>query len=123
MPTAPQRIRWIDFRGSEILQVDFSNCTAAQVQEVARQVPDFITVRPRNSVLVVTDFTRASFDIDALRTIKETAVFDKPFVKKSALVGVGALPKQFYEDLTAYSRRILPAFESREEALEWLVAT
>jgi hypothetical protein len=116
-----ERIRWITFRGIEILQVDFSNCTAEQVQNLARQVPDYVTVRPRGSVLVITDFSGASFDKDALRAMKETAVFDKPFVKKSALIGAGTLPKQFYEDMKTFSRRALPIFESREEALSWLL--
>jgi hypothetical protein len=92
------------------------------VQRVAQEVADYVTVRPRDSVLVITDFTGASFNKDALRTMKETAVFDKPFVKKSALIGTETLPRQFYEDLKTFSRRVLPIFESREEALEWLVA-
>jgi hypothetical protein len=117
-----QRISWIWFRGTEILQVDFSHCTAEQVQKVAQEVPDYVTVRPRGSVIVITDFSGASFNKDALRTMKETAVFDKPFVKKSAFIGAQTLPHQFYEDLKIFSRRVLPIFESREEALEWLVA-
>jgi hypothetical protein len=117
-----QRIRWIWFRGTEILQVDFSHCTADQVQKIAQDVADYVTVRPRDSVLVITDFTGASFNKDALRTMKETAVFDKPFVKKSAFIGTQTFPRQFYEDLKTFSRRVLPMFESREEALEWLVA-
>ena len=117
-----QRIRWISFRGAEILQVDCSHCTAEQVQKIAQDVADYVTVQPRDSVLVITDFTGASFNKDALRTMKETAVFDKPFVKKSAFVGTQTFPRQFYEDLKTFSRRVLPMFESREEALEWLVA-
>lgn len=117
-----ERIRWISFRGTEILQVDCSNCTPDQIQKIAQEVPDFVTVRPRNSVLVLTDFAGASFNKDALRTMKETAVFDKPFVRKSALIGTEKLPRQFYEDLKTFSRRVLPIFESREEALAWLIA-
>jgi len=54
--------------------------------------------------------------------MKESAVFDKPFVKKSALIGTESLPKEFYESITSFSRRELPIFASREEALAWLVA-
>jgi hypothetical protein len=38
-----QRIRWIFYRGTEILQVDFSQCTAEQVQRVAQEVADYVT--------------------------------------------------------------------------------
>ena len=116
------RIRFIDHQGKEILLVDLSNCPANEVEEIARAVPDYTTVRPRGSVLVLTDFTGAAFDRDAVRAIKETAVFDKPFVKKSALVGTEDLPVSFYDELKTFSRRELLPFKTREEALAWLVA-
>jgi hypothetical protein len=62
-----------------------------------------------------------AFDRETLRTMKETAVFDKQFVKKSALIGTASLPKEFYEQMKSFSRRELPIFATREEALAWLV--
>ena len=117
-----QRIRFIDHRAKKILLVDFSNCPANEVEEIARSVPDYITVQPRGSVLVLTDFSGAAFDRDALRAMKETAVFDKPFVKKSALIGTEDLPASFYDELKSYSRRELLTFKTREEALDWLAS-
>ena len=114
------RIRFINHGGKKILMVDFSNCPANEVEEIARAVPDYVTVNPHGSVLVLTDFTGAAFDRDALRAMKETAVFDKPYVKKSALIGTESLPRDFYEDMTRFSRRELPIFKTREEALDWL---
>jgi hypothetical protein len=49
-------------------------------------------------------------------------VFDKPFVKKSALIGTETFPRQLYEDIKSFSRRELPIFTDRDEALAWLVA-
>ena len=72
--------------------------------------------------MVLTDFTGAILDRDAIRTMKETAVFDKPFVRKSALIGTEDIPASFYEELKSYSRRDLPIFKTREEALNWLAA-
>jgi hypothetical protein len=86
------RLRFISQGGKEVLLVDYSNCNADEVELLARRAPDFVTSQPRGSVLVLTDFTGACFDKDALRTIKETAVFDKPFIKKSALIGTQSLP-------------------------------
>lgn len=87
-----ERIRFIDHQGKKILLVDFSSCPANEVERIARAVPDYVAVNPRGSVLVLTDFTGASFDRDALRAMKETAVFDKPFVKKSAWLGTESAP-------------------------------
>jgi hypothetical protein len=117
-----ERIRFIDHHGKRVLLVDFSNCPADEVEKIARAVPDYVTVNPLGSVRVLTDFTGASFDRDATRAVKETAVFDKPFVKKSALIGTEDLPSSFYDELKSYSRRDLLIFKTREEALEWLAA-
>ena len=76
-----ERIRFIDHHGKRILLVDLSNCSADEVEEIVRRVPDYITVQPRGSVLVLTDFSGAAFDRDALRAMKETAVFDKPLLR------------------------------------------
>ena len=120
LPTG-ERIRFINHQGKRNLLVDFSKCLAHEVEKLSRTVPDYVTVQPRGSVLILTDFTGASFDHDALRTMKETAVFDKPFVKKSALIGTATLPEGFYEQMRIFSRRELPIFATREEALAWLV--
>jgi hypothetical protein len=76
--------------------------------------------RQRGSVLILSDFTGASFDEEAIRTMKETAVFDKPYIKKSAWVGAEDLPELFSENVKSFSRREFPTFKSREEALTWL---
>ena len=115
------RVRFFDHENKQILLVDMSNCTAREVEEIVRSVPDFVIALPRSSALILTDFAGASFDHDALRAMKETAVFDKPFVKKSALIGTESLPREFHEQMKSFSRRELPIFSSREEALRWLV--
>jgi hypothetical protein len=117
-----ERIRFIDHQGKRILLVDLSNCSADEVEEIVRRVPDHTTVQPLGSVLVLTDFNGASFDRDAILAVKETAVFDKPFVKKSALIGTEDLPVSFYDELKSFSRRELVIFTAREEALDWLAA-
>jgi len=116
-----ERIRFISHEGKRILFVDFSKCAAQEVEKISRIVPDYVTIQARGSVLILTDFTGASFDNEALRTMKESAVFDKPFVKKSALIGTETLPEKFYEQLKTFSGRELPIFKTREEALSWLI--
>ena len=107
------RIRFINHEGKKILLVDFSDCPANEVEEIARAVPEYVTVNPRGSVLVLTDFTGAVFDRDAIRAVKEAAVFDKPFVKKSALIGTEDLPASFVDELEGFSRRELLIFKTR----------
>jgi hypothetical protein len=115
------RIRFIVHQGKQILLVDLSHCSAAEVEKTLRKLPEVVTARPRGSVLIFSDFTATSFDEEALRVMKETAVFDKPFVKKTAWLGAENFPQNFAESLSSFSRREFPVFKTREEALAWLV--
>ena len=114
------RLRFITYQGKEILLIDLSSCTAAEVEEIMRAVPDLVTTRPRDSVLILSDFAGASFNREAIRVMKESAVFDKPYVKKSAFVGTESFPTEFAENLSSFSQREFPAFKTRMEALSWL---
>jgi hypothetical protein len=80
-----------------------------------------VTAFPRGSVLILSDFTGALLNEETLRAMKETSVFDKPYVKKSALVAIENFPRKFIENLSSVSRCVSPAFESHEEAPAWLV--
>ena len=116
------RIRTVVHKGKQILLADMSHCMARDVEKVVLLVPSYVTSEPRGSVLLLADFTQAEFDRIAIDRLKESAVFDRPHLKRSAWVGVEALPKVFYEHIKNFSQRDLPAFKTREEAMDWLVS-
>jgi hypothetical protein len=114
-------IRFIDHQGKRILFVDFSNRRADEVEKIARSVPEVAELEPRNSILLLSDFTGAVFDENTIRALKEAAVFDKPYVSKSALLGTASFPRSLHKDMTNYSRRSFSTFETRDEAIAWLI--
>lgn len=116
-----ERIRFIAEHGKQILLVDMSNCSPGEVAEVARIVPNHVSVRPRGSVLLLVNFTGATLDREAVRAIKESAVFDKPYIKKSAWIDGGSLEKNVHNEVQEFSRRKLPVFGSVTQAITWLV--
>src|SRR6266487_2367751 len=78
--------------------------------------------KPPKSVLLLADFAGAYLDQNAVWTMKESAVFDKPHINKTAWVGAEKFPEELKNELTKFARREFPSFKSREEALEWLVS-
>jgi len=117
-----KRIGVISHNGKQILLVDLSHCSTAEVEKTVRALPEVVTSQALSSVLMLADFTEAAFDQEALRAMKEAAVFNKPYIKKTAWVGAQSFPEVFRENLQSFSRRDFPTFNSRQEALEWLVA-
>ena len=115
------RIRYITHRGKQVLLVDVSNCTSAEMIALAHLLPSNLADEPPGSVLLLADFTGSRFDKVAFESLKEAAVYDRPHIRRSAWVGVEAMPKVYYENLKSFSQRDLPIFTTREEALDWLV--
>lgn len=116
-----ERIRFITHKGQRILLIDLSNCSADEVAAGARLVPTYTASEPRGSLLLLADFNDAKFDKAALTALKEATAYDQPHLKRSAWVGVESLPKVFYDNIRAFSRRQIPTFKTREEALEYLI--
>lgn len=116
------RIRLITHEQKEILLVDCSGCTAAEMFKVIDEVPSHVRNYPRESLLLLGDFSNAEFDRDVVERIKVAAVFDRPHLKRSAWVLTANLPPVLYESIKTFSGRELPIFATREEALRYLVA-
>ncbi len=74
------------------------------------------------SVLTLADFTDAEVDKAVATRMKEVLTLDRPYVKRSAWVGVESMPHVFYENIKTFSRRDFPTFKTREEAMDWLVS-
>src|ERR1700689_631848 len=116
------RIRTVAYKEKQILLADMSHCLPREVEKIALLVPSYVTSEPHGSVLLLADFTGAAFDRIAIERLKESAVFDRPHLKRSAWVGIEKLPKVFYEHIKNFSQRDLPTFETREQAMDWLVS-
>lgn len=115
-----ERIRFIQHKGQRVLLLDFRNCTPDEVTAVSSQVRGTIMHEPKDSVLVLADFSGAQFSRDAVNRIKEVTALDRPFVKRAAWVGTENLPKVFCDAIRTFSVREFPVFSNREEALDFL---
>ena len=115
------RVRFITYRGQRILLVDLSGCTAAQFATICDLVPAYVTAEPQGSVLLLADFSNAQVDRNAVEHLKKAMVHDRPHVKRSAWIGAAGFPKAFYENVKAFTVREFPIFQTREQALSYLV--
>jgi hypothetical protein len=116
-----KRLRFIKHKGQAIFLLDFSHCHGKDMMVLLDQVRADVARHAPGSVLTLADFSGAKIDKAVATKIKEVLVLDRPYVKKSAWVGTDSLPHVFYENFKNFSQRDFPTFETREEAIEWLV--
>ncbi len=117
-----ERIRYIEYAGKRVLLVDASGCTADQLLEYTRLVPQHVTKQPDHSVLLLGDFTGAQFTKETIERLKVATVFDRPHIAKSAWVLSENLHKVLLESIRTFSAREIAVFSTREEALDYLVS-
>jgi len=115
------RIRWITHEGQEVLLVDLSYCSPQSIGSLVAQAGETIRSQPLGSVLVLADFTTVQFNPALFEKIKEVGALDRPHVKRSAWVGSQALSKAWFAAIRRMTQREFHRFETREEALTFLV--
>jgi hypothetical protein len=116
-----ERLHFIKHKGHAIFVIDLSHCTAKEMLLLADLIQADVSRHAPGSMLTLADFTGAQFDKDVATRIKEVLARDRPFVKKSAWIGTETLPHVFYEHFKSFSQRELPTFQTRDEAMDWLV--
>jgi hypothetical protein len=117
-----QRIQHITHAGKQVLFVNMSNCSPAEGVAISDEVRAIVTEQPNNSVLILVDMTGAQMDKTAVDHMKAAAAYNRPYVKRSAMFGSGKEHTALKEALKIFSRRDYRYFESKEEALAWLVS-
>jgi hypothetical protein len=115
------RIHFIEHKGQQVLLLDFSHSTAAQMMLLLDYTRATIAKQERGSVLVLADYEGVEIDHNVAMKIKEVLTLDRPFVKKGAWVGSEHIPHAFMENFHTFSQREIVTFKTREKALEWLV--
>ena len=117
-----ERLRFIKHKGHAIYLIDFTHCAAKELLLLLDMVRADVARHEPGSVLTLADFTGAQVDKQVATRVKEVLVLDRPYVKRSAWVGIESLPHVFYEHFKNFSQRELPVFKTRDEAMEWLVS-
>ena len=115
-----ERIRFLTHKDKQLLLVDFSGCQPTEVMVISTAARKVITSQPKASVRVLVDMTGAQLDRQAITRMKETAVFDAPYVTKSAWVGLDTVPAAHFQAIKTFSQREFFPFATRAEALDWL---
>ncbi len=116
------RLRFENYAGQQILFIDCTGLNPRELVDLFDKVRDVVTAQPPSSVVTLTDFTGAHFDKGAADHMKLVAAYDRPHVRRAAIVGAHTLPDVFYRNLLSFSARDFPIFRTREEALEYLLA-
>lgn len=114
--------RWIEHNNKKILKQDFANLffnTQAVKSELAG-VQEIVLNQPENSVLILSDFTNTEISGDLMSVLNQASKSTKPYVKKTAVLGVTGIKRTFGDLLSRITGQPLVYFSNESEALDWL---
>ncbi|MDP9268413.1 MAG: hypothetical protein M3P27_08840 [Acidobacteriota bacterium] len=117
-----ERVRFITHKGKQVLLLDYHGLTdEAEMLAMVEERMRLVTAQPKGSVLTVADVGGSQMNKDVLIKIKEANVYDLPFVRRAALVGLDAKQKQQLEAVETFSHHHHQLFATLAEALDWIV--
>lgn len=118
-----ERTRLIEHNGVQIVLLDYSGLR--DIEEGLREIAKtraFVAGLPKNgSHLTLTDATDTAYDKRILDAMKDLTTHNKPYVKAAAVVSHSAVHRAAVSMVALFSRRNLSTFDTRAEALAWLV--
>jgi hypothetical protein len=119
--TLTQRLQFEVHQGRRVLLIDYSHCDAPQMTEIIALTGSLIATQLPSSVLTLSDVTGATFNTEVVEQLKELAKHNAPYVRKAAIIGVTGLQAFIYSVVQTFSKRNMPIFSSKEEALKYLL--
>ncbi len=117
---ASARVKFFTHGAQEILLVDFSYSNVAMVKAVSEECRKAVAARQHASVRTLVDITEAWFDKQTIDIVSDLAKHNRPYVVKSAVLGVMGLRQIAFNAVVSIARREMKMFNTREQALEWL---
>jgi hypothetical protein len=116
-----ERVAYVSHRGKRILIIDISNGRGPEISQVIGQAKPLIRGSDRASVLTVTIVTDVNVKEVPMDELIDFVKGNKPYVKAAAVVGISQLAGAMLATTRILTGRQLKAFDSQQEALDWLV--
>ncbi|MDD3804312.1 MAG: hypothetical protein PHW02_08030 [bacterium] len=117
-----ERIRNLEHKGKKIFFVDLKDSrVSAENIEIINSAKEMIMKMGEKSVLLLSDYTNAHYDIPAAEAMKEFSKNVTPYVKASAVLGVTGIKRILFNSVVKLTGRHIEIFDTMEDALNYLV--
>ncbi|MEA2042437.1 MAG: STAS/SEC14 domain-containing protein [Bacteroidota bacterium] len=114
----------IKHKGKDIALLDYTNLKKPEqfAENVGKTIERIKYYKENNikNLLVLTDLTGSFIYGEGLKYLKESTKLGRPFVKKSAVIGLSRSKKIMLNMINIFSGYETKAFSNKEDALDWL---
>ena len=118
---AQARMKWITYKGKEILLDDYSNIMPEQFPPLIEQITNLTFQSGKKNILLIVDVTGAFAGKEAVSAFSESGKKSKVLLKKTAVVGITGVKKIFLNIVNKLTKLNAKPVSTIEEAKEWLI--
>lgn len=115
-------IKLISHKGKKIYYTDWTNLkTNEESIKVANETSDYIISKKEYNLLEIIDVTGSYASMQVLTEVKKIAQKTAEFNKKKAMLGIVGAKKILLNSVNRIAKTNIKAFDTIEEAKDWLV--
>lgn len=118
--TVDEHVRFIEYKGCQILLIDLEGCQPAETLERIRYARSVIGRQPLASTRTLTVVKNSRFNSQVSEAMKEYTAHNKPFVRAAAVVGLSGLQEIVYNVIIKLTGRNIATFAEVASAKEFL---
>ena len=118
---AKARVKWITYKGKEILLDDYSNIMPEQFAPLIEQITNLTFQSGKKDILLIVDVTGAYANKEAVSAFVESGEKSKVLLKKTAVVGITGVKKIFLNIVNKLTKLGVKPISNLEDAKEWLI--
>lgn len=107
--------------GKEIFYLNFAYDAIEDADPLIEECAKQVRQRPENSVRTLTIISKGKFTPELVDKLKELTKGNAPYVRKAAIIGVTGLYRVVISAITIFSKRDFKIFDSKEEAIRYLL--
>lgn len=115
--------KWVEQNGRQIFYQDFSNFffNEKAVIDELREVQNIVLGQPKESVLVLSNFSNTEITANLMPILNESSSKTKAHVRKTAVLGITGVKRTLGDLLSRITGQQLMYFNTEAEAKEWLL--
>jgi hypothetical protein len=118
---APRRKK-IHHRGKAIILHDYTGLANQEYVDAILENSKLAETEDYPVELILVDATDTVVNKDVIKAYKHISKNASARISKSAVIGATEIQKLFITTVSAFSKMDIRAFESKDDALEWLVS-
>jgi hypothetical protein len=117
---AAKRLEFIAHAGKQILIVNYSGADVPLVRAIAAECWHVVSGQAPKSVRTLNLVEGGEFARESVNVLSELASKNRPYVLRSAVIGVTGMRYFAFQTLVKLTGRPIRLFEKAEQALDWL---